>query len=227
MKKYFQKLYYNASCQNYKNITDLLENNYNANYLDVGCDDGDISMKFAKAINTRNIYGIEIIKKRAMLAEKHGIKTAVSDLDKKWPFEDNYFHVITGNQIIEHVSDIDHFASEIYRVLKPNGYAIISTENASSWHNIFASIMGWQIFSLTALSKIRPGIGNPMALHQNEGFGLGWTHKVIFNYRGLKEFLEIHGFKVEEYLGAGYYPLPFLSKFDIRHSHFITIKIRK
>ena len=30
--------------------------------------------------------------------------------------------------------------TELYRILKPGGYMIISTENASSWCNIFASI---------------------------------------------------------------------------------------
>lgn len=227
MKNYLQNLYKKAVTRNQENISNLLEKNNDAKFLDLGCDDGNFTFKLAKEIGTKNIYGMEIIKERALLAEKYGIKIIINDLDKEWPLENNFFEVVHANQVIEHVSDIDHFASEIYRILKPGGYAIISTENASSWHNIFASIMGWQIFSLTALSKKKHGIGNPLALHRGEEHELSWTHKTIFNYRGLKEFLEIYDFKTEKYLGAGYYPFPFLSKLDVRHSHFITIKIRK
>lgn len=51
--------------------------------------------------------------------------------------------------MIEHVSNVDLFVSEVFRVLKKGGHAVISTENGSSWHNVFAAAMGWQIFSLT------------------------------------------------------------------------------
>jgi len=104
----------------------------------------------------------------------------------------------------------------------------LSTENGSSWHNIFASIMGWQIFSSTNISSRASGIGNPLALHKNEVPKLGWSHKTIFNYRGFKDFFEIQGFKFHSMLGSGYYPLPAtLGKLDVRHSHFITIVIKK
>jgi len=45
---------------------------------------------------------------------------------------------------------------------------------------------------------------------------------------GLKEIFEVHGCKIERILGAGYYPLPnFFAKVDLRHSAFLTIKVRK
>lgn len=126
-------------------------------------------------------------------------------------------------------SAYDRFASEIYRILKPGGSAIISTENGSSWHNIFASILGWQIFSLTNVSRLQAGIGNPLALLRNQPIEFStWTHKVIFNYRGLKEFFLLHGFKEIQIKGAGYYPFPTqLAKLDPRHSHFITLYAKK
>ena len=55
-----------------------------------------------------------------------------------------------------------------------------------------------------------------------------WTHKTIFNYRGLIEMFETHGFRSVSIAGAGYFPLPaFLGRMDPRHSAFITVFARK
>ena len=131
--------------------------------------------------------------------------------------------------MIEHLVDTDNFLNEIYRVLKKDGYAIISTENLASWHNVFSLFFGWQPFSLTNISKEKLGIGNPIALHRNEKISFAtWQHIRIFAYRGLKEIFEIKDFKVEKILGAGYYPLPnLLAKVDPRHAAFLTLKIKK
>jgi hypothetical protein len=66
-------------------------------------------------------------------------------------------------------------------------------------------------------------------LHRGSPLKLAsWTHKTIFNYRGLLEIVGIHGLTVERILGAGYHPLPAgLGRIDPRHSHFISIKARK
>lgn len=106
---------------------------------------------------------------------------------------------------------------------------MISTENLSSWHNIFSLFFGWQPFSLTNISSHSLGIGNPLALHRGENLSFpSWQHIRVFAYRGLKEIFEIKGFKVEKILGAGYHPLPnFFAKIDLRHAAFLTIKARK
>jgi len=49
---------------------------------------------------------------------------------------------------------------------------------------------------------------------------------------GLKDLFETHGFVVETFFGAGYYPLPtglarLFARCDARHSAFLTIKLRK
>lgn len=140
-----------------------------------------------------------------------------------------FFDVIHSNQVIEHLYNSDNFLSEIYRILKPDGCAIISTENASSWCNILASILGWQIFSLTNFSSRKQGIGNPLALHKDDKQNLeSWNHIRIYSIRGLKEYLEAFGFKVEKIKGAGYFPLPAIfGDFDKTHCHFMTFKIKK
>ena len=66
------------------------------------------------------------------------------DLNKKFPIKDNSVDVVVSDQVIEHLTDVvDNFVKEIFRILKPEGYAVISTENLSSWNNLFALLFGY------------------------------------------------------------------------------------
>jgi len=229
MREQFKLMFEHAMEQNKENIIELIERDSSSLLLDLGCDDGHWTSELANRIGTESLYGVEIVKSKAEEARNRGINVIESDLNWPLPFQGSSFDVVHANQVIEHISNLDLFVSEIFRILKPGGYVIISTENASSWHNIFASIMGWQIFSLTNMSSKKLGIGNPLAPCRNETKVIStWTHKTIFNYLGLKEFLECHGFVDYIVLGAGYYPLPpYFGKLDPRHAHFISIKARK
>ncbi|MDM8562267.1 hypothetical protein QUF54_02820 [Candidatus Marithioploca araucensis] len=118
---------------------------------------------------------------------------------------------------------------EINRLCNMGGVIVLSTENASSWHNIFALVLGWQMFSLTNVCSSSGGIGNPLAILRGTNISYkSMEHIRIFAYRGLIEYVEHFGFKVESILCSGYYPLPnWFAKIDPRHGHFITIKARK
>jgi len=229
LKKYFQYLFEQAVIYNHKNIKALLENNKKAVYVDLGCDDGKLTIDFAKIINPKVIIGVDAVYAQIKKAKKMGIDGKKFDLNRPFPLSNNSIDVITANQVIEHLSDSDLFLKEIYRILKHGGYAILSTENASSWCNIAASLVGWQIFSLTNFSSLSRGIGNPLAIHRDEfDKKRTWQHVRIYNIYGLKEYIQIAGFSVEKILGSGYYPFPTsLGNIDKIHSHFITYKIRK
>lgn len=229
MKSILRRIYEDATKLNHKNIQNLFEKNQDALFLDLGCDDGELSLMMADKIGTRKIHGVEIVAKQITLSEKKGIRVKNFDLNNVFDFEDNFFDVVHANQVIEHICNSDNFLFEIQRILKPGGYAIISTENASSWCNIFASMMGWQIFSLTNFSGKKQSIGNPFSLHRGVEKDLeSWKHVRIYNIRGLKEYFETFGFIVEKIKGAGYFPFPSIfGDFDKTHCHFMTFKIRK
>ena len=227
--RFLQHLYESAEATNRENIRQLVRDRSYEALCDLGCDDGSWTVDVAMSSRSQHSFGIEVVGERARSAHKRGVKVAVADLARDFPFEDQTFDLVHSNQVIEHVPDVDHFLSETHRILRIGGSAVISTENGSSWHNIFAATMGWQIFSLTNVSELVSGIGNPLALHRGHRQPLrSWKHRTIFNFRGLIEILELHRLSVVRVLGAGYYPLPAgLGRMDPRHSHFITAKATK
>ncbi|OGZ34756.1 MAG: hypothetical protein A2174_02315 [Candidatus Portnoybacteria bacterium RBG_13_41_18] len=210
-------------------ILSLLEKNSSARFLDCGCDDGSLTMRFAEKIGAKEIFGIEINEEQRKKSFKKGIQALRGDLNKNFDFPDNYFDVICSNQVIEHLYDTDNFLAESMRVLKKGGYIVCCTENLSSWHNILALILGWQPFSINNISSMYAEIGNPFSLHYKEPFLFSAPKNIHikgFAYRGLKEIFEIHGFKIENLIGSGYYPIP-IEKIDPRHAAFLIIKARK
>jgi 2-polyprenyl-3-methyl-5-hydroxy-6-metoxy-1,4-benzoquinol methylase len=234
LKTFFTDVYENAVELNRRNIIDLARRARTASdsvvLLDLGCDDGVWTRRLAEAVGAGEMHGVEIVEEPARKAAENGVK--VRRLDLSQPMDElpsGAFDLVHANQVIEHVPNVDIFVSEVYRLLKPGGYAVVSTENGSSWHNVFAAAMGWQIFSLTNVSSLKAGLGNPFAIQRGGDPYTGtWTHKTIFNYRGLIEMFETHGFRKVEIAGAGYFPLPaFLGKIDPRHSAFITVFAQK
>jgi len=225
MKQFLSRMYATAAHHNRRNILDALPVGAGS-ILDVGCDDGAWTRTLAERAGCVRIAGIEIVAPRAAEARTRGIEVMEADLNDPWPYDNASFDVVHANQVIEHVPSIDHFMAELHRVIRPGGTAVVSTENASSWCNVAAAAMGWQIFSLTNVSARRSGIGNPFALHREDAPEYSsWTHKVIFSYRGLQELFNLFGFQKTRILGAGYFPLPtVLGRIDPRHSHFITIQ---
>jgi len=229
LKNLLQRTYSAAVALNHKNIRGLLEHDKSARMIDLGCDDGVVTLELAERVRPIEVHGVEIVETARMLASERGVITHNFDLNIKFPLLSESFDVVHANQVIEHLTASDVFVSEIFRILRPGGYAVISTENASSWCNVFASAMGWQIFSLTNFSSLGQGIGNPFALHRSDGAHLAsWNHVRIYSYLGLIEYFRLAGFSVEHIYGAGYFPLPArIGLLDPRHAHFITYKIRK
>ena len=201
--------------------------------LDVGCDDGAWTdeLRGRLGIPPQQVHGLELVPERAGLARGRGFDVRQGDLDEPWPFEDASVDVVHANQVIEHVRHLDHFVQETKRVLVPGGLALVCTENLASWHNVGALALGYQPFSATNVSSLRP-IGNRFALHAEETpAGESWQHVHVLTLTALRDLFAAHGFAVEASWGTGYHPLPrrfgaALARLDPRHSHFIAVVAR-
>jgi SAM-dependent methyltransferase len=223
-------LYESAAAENVRSMERLLEPAAGgASLVDLGCDDGSLTLRLASRVGAESIHCVEIVEERAQIAERRGVHVIRADLNSPLPLGDGMFDVACSNQVIEHLHDTDLFVSEVFRILRPGGYAVVSTENLASWHNIVSLLFGWQPFSLTNVSHQSGSIGNPLALHREEAFAWkSWEHVRAFAYRGLSELFTAHGFVVESIAGAGYFPLPArVGRSAPRHAAFIILKARR
>lgn len=184
-------------------------------------------MEVARSVGTTEVHGVEMLEGRAAEARKRGVEVVVADLSGPLDvYEDASFDVIHSNQVIEHVRDTDRFMREIRRLLRPEGYALLSTNNLSSWHNIVSLVLGWQPMPCNVSDAVN--VGNPFDLFDHRAHGVsGQTHLRVFTGRALTELARYHGLRPVAERSAGYYPFPGtvgreLARLDRRHGAFLV-----
>jgi len=228
-----ERLWADAEAAYRARILGSLQPDASAVLLDVGCDDGSWTEELRRRIGIapEQVYGLELVPERAEVARGRGFDVRTGDLEETWPFADGSIDVVHANQVIEHVGRVDHFVRELKRVLAPAGRAIVCTENLASWHNVAALALGYQPFSVTNISSLRP-IGNRFALHAGEpGAAEPMQHVHVITLCALRDLFDAHGLVVESCWGTGYHPLPGrlaqrAAQLDPRHAHFIGIVAR-
>ncbi|MDB5038424.1 MAG: methyltransferase [Bacteriovoracaceae bacterium] len=99
--------------------------------LDIGCYIGGKTVRWIEKYKGAEIHGIDIDSKFIKVANRFAKEKCVNahfkvnfaeDLD----FEGHYFDAIVTENTFEHVVDLKKVMSECARVLKPNGYLIVS-----------------------------------------------------------------------------------------------------
>jgi len=213
-------------------ILDLLEPNVSCRLLDLGCDDGRFTLELGRKIGTSDLHGVDMVDESLQLCEAKRIKTYRANLNEPLPLDSESFDMVHANYIMEHVYNTDLFVKEIHRVLRRQGYTVISVPNLAAWHNILCLFLGWQPFPASLSDEI--DIGNPLhGFYKTCATRSKYpSHQRIPTYRGLKELLLYHGFSTEKIAGAGYYPLwgmasRLVSRLDPRHSAYLIVKSRK
>jgi len=177
-----------------------LDYNPIAKLLDVGCGDGKRTMRWAKVIGTEDVTGLD--------AKDFGVPFRLIEgrVDKGFPLADESFDVIITHHVIEHVADTDLFVSELYRVLRRGGYAIVATPNMASGLLIAELILNKQpkwahvsdFFFVRGYSH--KGGYSDRLLQKHIGF----LHRRLFTLQGLGAILTHYGFKVEYTRRFGY-----------------------
>jgi ubiquinone/menaquinone biosynthesis C-methylase UbiE len=90
--------------------------------LDVGCGTGAL-MKELRPFG--NVYGLDFSEEAIHFCKQRGEKNLFLGSITKIPFPDNYFDAVVALDVLEHVEDDTKALSEIRRVLKNGGTAVI------------------------------------------------------------------------------------------------------
>lgn len=147
--------------------------------LDIGAGTG-VFLKIAKEANW-STYGVEISQFAANFARKKFKLNIFCGELKEAKYRSNYFDIVTGWDLIEHVEDPSDLVGEIYRLLKPNGYIVLQTTMVDSLLFIAADI----IYKLS-FGKIRKLAEVAYPVH----------HANHFSRKTLKSLVNKYGFKI-------------------------------
>jgi SAM-dependent methyltransferase len=204
---YLSRVFRNSEEANRRAVLKALPARSGGRVLDLGTHRGDFTVRLAEHLGAESVSGIELIERHAAVARSRGIDVAIGDLDEGIPFPSESFDVVHANQVIEHVRRTDVLLREVRRVLRPDGRALISTNNLSSWHNVVSLGLGMQPMPMHVSDEII--VGNPLNPEHRWGHrDRGRTHLRLFTARALAELAGYHGLGVESIRAVGYYPLP-------------------
>jgi ubiquinone/menaquinone biosynthesis C-methylase UbiE len=157
--------------------------------LDIGVGRGDDLLNIRRSCSMPlELHGIECHPPNAKYAAQQGIVVKSLDMEReRFPYPDASFDLVVANQIIEHTKEIFFIFSEISRVLKTGGLAIIGVPNLASLHNRVALLLGLQPPAIRVLGP----------------------HVRGFTRDALREFFVAGDFfALEDFAGANFYPLP-------------------
>jgi len=216
-------------------------------HLDLGSHAGENAARLAAAADLSPTWGLDYDAHLLRQGwQQRGIPGIQADLNGALPLRSEAFDVVTVMDVIEHLTHTSTLVGELYRVLKPGGYAVISTPNLAAWHNVFALLLGLQPFSGPTVTDMTDGeIDLVRRLHRRaynmpeegkaqrpQAAETVHRHLVVLAYHTLINTLTRGGFVIESARGYGYYPLPPLlarvaERLDVRHSVHLLVKARK
>lgn len=185
--------YHEAHLPKVKKAVKLFDVHENGKILDIGCCDGF----FAKLIEEKTkakMFGLDISKASVEKAVKRGVEAKTMDIDgARLPFENGFFDAVFCGDTIEHIFDTENLVEEVFRILKPNGYFMLTIPNVNAWYNRFLTFFGY----LPAWIEPTAGKYKGTPFFKN-GFG----HVRAFNKRVIKHFLKEKGFEIEKMKGS-------------------------
>ncbi|XP_055066426.2 ubiquinone biosynthesis O-methyltransferase, mitochondrial [Misgurnus anguillicaudatus] len=162
--------------------------------LDVGCGGGLLSEPLGRL--GADVVGIDPVEDSVRIAELHSshdpelgkkVRYQACTLEELAEEEAEGFHAIVASEVVEHLADLDVFASCCQQVLKPGGSLFITTINKTRLSYVFGIVAAEQLLKIV-----------PSGTHDWEKF---------ISPEDLERLLESVGFCVEAVKGMMYNPL--------------------
>jgi len=113
--------------------------------------------------------------------------------EQQLPYPRDFFDLVSAIEVIEHLVNTDNLISEVYRVLKPGGYFLVTSPNLAGWLCILSLILGYIPYDVSFRYRIGKPLGGKIRISLAEK-PIG--HIKLYVPRALKEHMEVYGFKV-------------------------------
>ena len=143
--------------------------------LDFGCGPGTISVGIARRIDPGELHCVDMeesqIEMARSVAKENGQGNAVFHLcdATNLPFEDDFFDIAHGHNILMHVPDTQALLAEIKRVLKPGGLICcreMITASSFAYPDKDVAQRLWDLFEdVVAANDGHPHMGKDMKAH--------------------------------------------------------------
>ena len=120
-----------------RNLDDLLSSAEPRSLLDVGCGEGVLTQRWARALAPRRVVGIDL--DDPLIAaewERHGAPnlTYIAQRAERLPFADGEFDVATAIEVLEHVPDPAHTLAEMARCAAR--HVLVSVPHEPLWRAV-------------------------------------------------------------------------------------------
>lgn len=176
-----------ASIRKFKVIVDIISSINPDNILDIGCGGGLFISELQK--HGYKIIGIDI--SYNLLSKIRENKILVCGRSELLPFKDNSFNLVLCTEVLEHIFDLDKALNEIKRIVKNNGYVIITVPNLHCYDGIEGAT-GIITKTINVINYIRKIAG------KDEIYKFGWnTHLHKHPPNKWKKIFKDNGLKVE------------------------------
>ncbi|MBI4639268.1 MAG: class I SAM-dependent methyltransferase [Candidatus Tectomicrobia bacterium] len=159
--------------------------------LDIGCGFGGLGMTIGNHLDIKEVYGIDFDARVLPEASAKGMQVRQWDISQvPLPYPSEHFDLVTSFGVFDYLPWFDDVLREVFRILKPGGYTIISLPNLASWHNRLVLLLGYQPRDIEVSKEILVGV-HPR-YHRDDR---PTNHIHTVTTKAFKELMEHFGFR--------------------------------
>jgi 2-polyprenyl-3-methyl-5-hydroxy-6-metoxy-1,4-benzoquinol methylase len=107
--------------------------------LDFGAGTGQLTTRLRDTRRYRSVTGADLLPR--VDAVPADIRWVHGDLNNPLPIGDRSFDLVVAAEVIEHLENPRAMCREIFRLLRPGGWLVLSTPNNESWRSIVALVV--------------------------------------------------------------------------------------
>lgn len=166
----------------HKTVLSLLDSDLSGKkMLEVGCGNGDFS-NYLSIERNADILGLDFSKESIAIANEKKKKFNASGSDfmvgdaQNINLPDNSYDIIVSCECLEHIPEPQKMVSEIYRLLKPGGLVVLTTENYFNAYLYYRTYLNLRKIPFDSGSGVQP----------IENFFLFWQVSNMFKKAGFK-----------------------------------------